>query len=346
MPANTDAMIRAAADAVKNGKKSDARALLEKVLEVDERNEQAWMWMSGVVDNPEDQKLCLENVLAINPNNQQARQGLKALGGASTPPPAPAPAPSQATYTPAFDMNEADDFFSSMDFGSESSKPAEKPSWDAGIATSSASASYSGPETSGEDLDDWISGMGLATKPKATEPTPSTSYDSGGYDDFDDAFLRDDDKYATDDTPNETSSSFDDDFMSDFGAPFASETLNEEEFDSFNSPPPPAKPATRAYTPVPDFDEVISTPAKNEKLDDIFEKDFIGDIGSDTQSKRSAPENQKTPEELFALIPSDIPSGRLPGTDETVPSSLKVGIVVALVMNVLAFTLLLLRFVG
>lgn len=346
MPANTDAMIRAAADAMKNGKKNDARALLEKVLEVDERNEQAWMWMSGVVDNPEDQKLCLENVLAINPNNQQARQGLKALGGTSTPPPPPTTPSPQTPYTPAFDMDEADDFFRDMDFGADSAKPTEKPTWDSGIATSSASSNYSGPETTSEDLDDWISGMGLATKPKAPEPTPTASYDSGGYDDFDDAFLRDDDKYAQDDVPTITGNMLDDDFMSDFGAPFASERLNEEEFDSFNTPPPPAKPTARAYTPVPDFNEVISTPAKNEKLDDIFEKDFIGDVGSETQSKRSAPENQKTPEELFALIPSDIPSGRLPGTDETVPTSLKVGIVVALAMNVLAFTLLLLRFVG
>ena len=56
-----------------------AREYLMKVVELDEGNEQAWLWLSGVVDALEDQKICLENVLAINPQNAHARAGLQWL---------------------------------------------------------------------------------------------------------------------------------------------------------------------------------------------------------------------------------------------------------------------------
>lgn len=50
-----------------------------RVIEVDERNEQAWLWLSGVVDTDEDRLICLENVLTLNPDNVRARAGLKWL---------------------------------------------------------------------------------------------------------------------------------------------------------------------------------------------------------------------------------------------------------------------------
>lgn len=69
--------------AAKAGRRADARRLLESVLEADERNEQAWLWLSGVVDDEEERIICLENVLIINPHNQAARKGLAALGVAA-----------------------------------------------------------------------------------------------------------------------------------------------------------------------------------------------------------------------------------------------------------------------
>ncbi len=50
------------------------------VLRADERNELAWLWLSGVVKTTEDRRICLENVLAINPENTTARWGLEKLG--------------------------------------------------------------------------------------------------------------------------------------------------------------------------------------------------------------------------------------------------------------------------
>jgi len=83
--------------AVKAGRKAEARRLLESVLNADERNEQAWLWLSGVLDDVEDRTICLENVLTINPGNQAARQGLAALRATpETGRPAPPGAPTAA----------------------------------------------------------------------------------------------------------------------------------------------------------------------------------------------------------------------------------------------------------
>lgn len=65
--------------AVQEGRKAEARQLLESVLDVDERNEKAWLWLGSVVDSDEERIICLENVLTINPNNEMARKGLAVL---------------------------------------------------------------------------------------------------------------------------------------------------------------------------------------------------------------------------------------------------------------------------
>jgi tetratricopeptide (TPR) repeat protein len=83
--------------AARAGRRSEARAILTQVVEQDERNEQAWLWLSGVVDSPEDVRVCLENVLDLNPANARARQGLEWLearyGTATPAPPAEAARP-------------------------------------------------------------------------------------------------------------------------------------------------------------------------------------------------------------------------------------------------------------
>jgi hypothetical protein len=71
--------------ALKAGNRAEARRLLESILAVDRRNEQAWLWMSGVVDQDAERVICLENVLTLNPYNQRARKGLEMLGQALPP---------------------------------------------------------------------------------------------------------------------------------------------------------------------------------------------------------------------------------------------------------------------
>ena len=69
-------LLRRGIAAAKAGRAEEARQILLHVVELDERNAQAWLWLSGVVDAREDRRVCLENVLAIDPENPHARQGL------------------------------------------------------------------------------------------------------------------------------------------------------------------------------------------------------------------------------------------------------------------------------
>src|SRR4051812_15160054 len=72
-------LLRQAMEALTRGDKPSARDLLTSVLELDDRNEQAWLWLSGAVDSPAKQRICLENVLTITPGSTAAKQGLAYL---------------------------------------------------------------------------------------------------------------------------------------------------------------------------------------------------------------------------------------------------------------------------
>lgn len=65
-----------AMNALKEGNRTTARELLLKVLEHNEHNEEAWLWLAGAIEDPQEQRIALENVLFINPANTRARQGL------------------------------------------------------------------------------------------------------------------------------------------------------------------------------------------------------------------------------------------------------------------------------
>ena len=75
--AELERLMREGQAAAKRGDKAMARVLLTQLLEVQPDNEQAWMWLSGVVSDPNEQTTCLENVLILNPENPQARKGLE-----------------------------------------------------------------------------------------------------------------------------------------------------------------------------------------------------------------------------------------------------------------------------
>jgi hypothetical protein len=68
-----------AIEAIRMGDPAEGRQILEELLEADESNEQVWLWLSAVVDGDEDREVCLDNVLALNPNNSIARMGMDAL---------------------------------------------------------------------------------------------------------------------------------------------------------------------------------------------------------------------------------------------------------------------------
>jgi tetratricopeptide (TPR) repeat protein len=76
---STDDLLKQGIAAARNGRKAEAREKLLLVVELDDHNEQAWLWLSGVVETDIDRRVCLENVLALNPDNAAAQKGLRWL---------------------------------------------------------------------------------------------------------------------------------------------------------------------------------------------------------------------------------------------------------------------------
>ncbi len=72
-------LLQRAIQAARAGRKVEARDLLLELVEVDPRNEMAWMWLSGLVDSLEDRIVACENVLTINPANEKVRAYLEEL---------------------------------------------------------------------------------------------------------------------------------------------------------------------------------------------------------------------------------------------------------------------------
>jgi TolB protein len=66
-------------DATRAGDRATARTMLERVVEQDQRNEKGWFWLAAVVDDISQKKICLGNVLTINPNNERAQNLLQRL---------------------------------------------------------------------------------------------------------------------------------------------------------------------------------------------------------------------------------------------------------------------------
>lgn len=76
---NSSDLLRNAIRFARAGKKDAARDALLRVVEEDPHNELAWMWLAGLVESIEDQIVACENVLTINPTNEEARAFLEEL---------------------------------------------------------------------------------------------------------------------------------------------------------------------------------------------------------------------------------------------------------------------------
>ncbi len=77
--AKIDAWLRGGIEAAKAGEKAKACRLLKQVVEADQTNETAWLWLSAVVDAREERIKCLETALKLNPTNQDAKTALEWL---------------------------------------------------------------------------------------------------------------------------------------------------------------------------------------------------------------------------------------------------------------------------
>ena len=72
-------LLRKGIEAAREGKQSEARELFERVVELDEKSEKGWFWLASVVETDEERRICLGNVLHINPNNARAKTAMDKL---------------------------------------------------------------------------------------------------------------------------------------------------------------------------------------------------------------------------------------------------------------------------
>lgn len=64
---------------IRAGDIEKGRQLLIEVLKQNPRDEDAWLWMTTCVTEPDRKRYCFNRVLKINPQNQHAITGLRRL---------------------------------------------------------------------------------------------------------------------------------------------------------------------------------------------------------------------------------------------------------------------------
>lgn len=69
-------LLKRASLAQRAGDKAAAIVCLQQVVARDPRHETAWVWLGGLLTDPQQAIICLQNALAINPDNEQAQRGL------------------------------------------------------------------------------------------------------------------------------------------------------------------------------------------------------------------------------------------------------------------------------
>jgi len=93
--------------ALDSGNLQQARLIFEAILQENSRNEEAWLGLADVLTDTNDKRICYENALKINRNNQAAREGLRNLEPEEDP--FVAALKEQTATIPMDDESEADD---------------------------------------------------------------------------------------------------------------------------------------------------------------------------------------------------------------------------------------------
>lgn len=78
LPSITD-LLNKGRQAALTGERELAREMLAYVVYLDPRNAEGWLWLSGVVDYPQQVRYCLERTLRVDPRNTRALRGVEWL---------------------------------------------------------------------------------------------------------------------------------------------------------------------------------------------------------------------------------------------------------------------------
>ncbi|MEO8607950.1 MAG: hypothetical protein ABI690_08720 [Chloroflexota bacterium] len=359
MPANVDGMVREGISAYRAGRKDEARALLLRAVEIDQYNEQAWLWLSAVVESVEEQQTCLENVLTINPNNDRAKQGLTMLTQkAAAPPPTAKSAATQAddvlagsSFTPTtipspdmfgVDYDEADELPPSLEWNAPppaAPPPPPPPAVAPPTATSSASSTHHVDEPSAAEYDDWVNNLKLGSNSaeevfQAGPLDEAQEFMSTSFDDEDDD-LPQSDLFSAEPTGGLFTDEDEDDLFSSSSGPFGS---TDTALPITETPPPVTKSPKSAFASKPSG---VLAPKKSPSavFDDADDDD--DDFGSNFDPDYDQAELDKLDAaEFFQYIPRDIHATRLPGTRERYPALVILGLLGVIVLNLGAVALL------
>ena len=334
MPANVEGMVREAIRAIKAGNKAEARALLEKATEINQYNEQAWMWLSAAVDTVEEQILCLENVIYINPDNVNAQRGLEKLHQQNgTSPSAPAPAHEEPSF---------------------STEPAyEQPLFEPETPDQS-----SAPAFAGFDLDG-LNSNGAAFDDDAHSLFADDSPDSLEIHSFDDQLSFDE---AEDDEPEisldervggssvftaDVDDMFGEDLFSDDDFSSAAIEEPENDLDDFFAQPQAKQPAPASGAPafsggIDDIDDEAGFDLSQDSgTAQAAAFDSSSDFEREFEDELAAAVDDTT--RYFNMIPAEIKATRIPGIDETYPRALVIVLGVLALLNVGGLILLILN---
>lgn len=320
MPANVDGMVREGISAYRAGRREEAHALLMRAVEIDQYNEQAWLWLSAVVESVDEQRTCLENVLTINPGNERAKQGLQMLtqkggGGAKSAPTQADDVLASSSFTPSlpktdpFNMDAAEELPPALDLASD-----EPPT-----ASSSASSTRRVNEPSKQEYDDWVSNLGLGGGKASTSDSLQQAANQvmsipDHADDDDDLFNFGGQGDAPDDL-----------FTSGPFGSGATPLPGLADVPASRTPAPASKPGRRSDDLLAALDD-----------DDAEEVDFAEDFEEGEMDKLEA-------SEFFRYIPREIAATRLPGTSEGSAVLVILGLLVVVAFNVGAVAFLVMR---
>src|ERR671927_2043975 len=78
--AESDTILQLGIDAAREGNREEARNLFGLLTRQEPNNAQAWLWLAGVAEGPEQRRAALESVVELDPTNEMAVKGLQAMG--------------------------------------------------------------------------------------------------------------------------------------------------------------------------------------------------------------------------------------------------------------------------
>ncbi|XSG77771.1 hypothetical protein ACP8Y2_12290 [Herpetosiphon llansteffanensis] len=81
-------LLTEARNALSAGDRAKAKQLASQALRLDSKHVETWLFLAEVVEAAEQKRDCFQRVLAFDPSNATAKQGLNRLDAPATPPPA------------------------------------------------------------------------------------------------------------------------------------------------------------------------------------------------------------------------------------------------------------------